>query len=110
MTAKNVTNLAKVNSTSNVTIEKPNVVNATVNKTQPSMSQTKTNQTMNKTENVVSKVNTTAESEVWVQPTPAKSITNKTENKKFHKNLKGVYRDFTIEKQKKFQEKEDRKI
>lgn len=72
------------------------------------MIQTKANQTVNQTQASATKANATVESEVWVQPTPAKAAHNKTEGKKLHKNLKAVYRDFSVAKQKKFHEKEEK--
>lgn len=57
-----------------------------------------------------SKTNSSAEADVWVQPAPPKDLSKKKETgKKAHKNLKGMVRDFSIEKQKKYQQKEERK-
>jgi hypothetical protein len=56
------------------------------------------------------KANSTAESDVWVQPSAPKDLSKKSEGaKKEHKNLKGMVRDFSIQKQKKYQEKEEKK-
>ena len=52
--------------------EKPKQVNATSNTSNPSISQARSNSTANKTEANENKVNSTLESNVWVQPQPAK--------------------------------------
>lgn len=57
--------------------------------------------------NATAKANESAASDVWIQPKPEGS--NKSASSKKHKNLSGVVRDFSVEKQKKLMDKKQKK-